>query len=156
MLRVYLKNQRGFTMIELVMLIFLLSLSVAIAAPSLDINGGQVNMAVIKVAQELNYAQNRAIVTGIPHGFRTTSSHGYEIYEGTTGNAIWNPSTGQPFNVDLNDYFNSVNFQGDYSVEFDALGRPDAAGDLTFVLSNGEETNTFTVEYNTGRVALPF
>jgi uncharacterized protein YjdB len=48
----------------------------------------------------------------------------------------------------------SVDFDGDPNVTFDALGAPDNASDGTVTVKSGDETYTITVAPVTGRVTV--
>lgn len=148
-------NSLGFTLLELVLIVFLLSLTGVGVLISWDLSQPALHGATLKVVKDIRYAQSRAMVTGKMHGFRTLSNSQYEIYQESVGNPIKDPATGQNMQFNLSDAFGNVIFQGTYQVEFDLMGSPTLGGGSTMGLQFGALNKSFTVENNTGRLNLP-
>ncbi len=128
-------NHKGFTLIELVMVIVLIGILAVVAAPNLgDMSGMKTGAFVDKLEANVRYAQNLAMSRNIRHRvyFNTAPApvpDGYAITN-NVGAIV----------EDLSVVLNS----GDYAgiqvvsplayVEFDSLGRPyDSSGNLTTV-----------------------
>lgn len=150
-----LKKQSGFTLVELFLVMMLMGLSTAALVTQLDFSETRVHTATLKVSKDIQFAQNRAMVTGVMHGFRTVTGTQYEIYEETPGNPVQDPSTGLNMLIDLTNTYGAVNFGDVYQVEFDGLGSPTLGGGAAVTLALGEVNRTFTVEDNTGHINLP-
>jgi len=149
-------NQAGLTLIEIVLVILFLGLCGVGLIGNIDLNDPtSVTTARNKVAHDVRFAQHRALVTGIAHGFRTLSTTSYEIYQQNPGNAILDPLDQTPMQVSLATYFQDTSFQQTYQVEFDAFGRPTIGGGNSITLINGTHNKNFTVTQNTGAVITP-
>ena len=150
-----LKKHSGISLLELIftlMLVSILGLSVISNSSTAD---PSVQSAMTKIVSDIRYAQDRAIITGITHGFRTISSNRYEIYQTTPGNPISDPSTSAPMQVNLDNDYKGVTFSGSYQVEFNNFGQPTTGGGSSVRLSKDTSSRTFTITQNTGLVQLP-
>lgn len=148
-------SNAGFTMIELLLTIVLMSLVFVFGAKGFDYSPAAVQHAMLKVASNLRYAQDRAIVTGKVHGFQTINNTTYQIYESVPGNLTVDPATMGPMQVDLNNSFKGVTFQGNYQVEFNSLGTPTMGIGVNIVMEKAGVTRTISVNGNTGTLNLP-
>ncbi len=149
-------NKAGMTVIEIILVILFLGLTGVGLLRNLDLSDPTaVTTARNKVAHDVRFAQHRALVTGIAHGFRTLSTTSYEIYQQTPGNAILDPLDQKPMQVSLATNFQDTSFQQTYQVEFDAFGRPTIGGGNSITLTNGTHNKNFTVTQNTGTVITP-
>jgi len=148
-------QERGSLVLELSVLMVLLGLFSVSFLLSVNPSSAAVQTALLKVTHELRYAQNRAMVTALPHGFRTLSPTRYEIYEQSPGNPTLNPSTQGPMQVDLSGDFKGVTFSGTYQIEFDSLGRPTIGAGTLYSLKNESTERSFGVTTNTGMLVLP-
>lgn len=129
------KNQKGFTLLELVIVMALLGL---IGTVTIPLFSGTDSMALDgasrKLESDLRYAQSLATTTGDVYGLRTTSSatnSTYEVYRVYDNSLVTSPYDRQPMQEDLDESFNGVFFQNQGHVTFDATGTP------TFVLGAG-------------------
>ncbi len=155
-------NHRGFTLIELVMVIVLIGIVAAFIAPQLgNVSATKAGSFAGKLRADIRYAQNlamtrnqRARVT-----FRTVPN-GYDVTQG--GNPVADPAIGGNLSVTLNtgDYvgvsISFIGFTGSY-VEFDSLSVPyDGGGALAaaknVTVTGGGSNYNVTVQPQTGAV----
>jgi MSHA pilin protein MshC len=143
-------NHKGFTLIELVMILVLIGIIAVFAAPKLG-NIATTNAGAFadKLRADIRYAQNMAMSTNRRYRvyFNTAPSPnpGYTVVNDANGNGTWgeagevvmDPAGSGDLNIALNagQYagitFSAVGFSGNY-VEFNALGVPyDSGGALT-------------------------
>jgi len=151
--------QSGFTLIELIMVIAALLIIAAIVAPRITgVTGTKVNGTARKIAADIRYAQQLAISTQTNHGvIFYNSSDTYSIYRGTTSTIITDSFTGGAYTVQLNTgNYEGVTLDGDYQVEFDALGSPVTGGGGSVTISAGGSApvRTISVAANTGKVSI--
>jgi type II secretory pathway pseudopilin PulG len=165
-----LNNDRGFTMIELVMIIVLLTIVAVVAAPRLaNIAGVKVSATARRLQADMAYTQNLAMTSNQRHRLVFPSTTSYEVRD-TSGALVTNPSSGGGFSVTTDSGITlSWSLNGDSAlnrgVEFDTLGRPYlyagsspsttniAAGTVT--VTGGGTTRTVTVQPQTGKVSTP-
>lgn len=150
-------NPSGFTLLELVLMMSLIAI-VSVGVYS-NISPRSMTMyvdaATLKVVHDIRFAQDRAMVTGRNHGFRSYSNNQYEIYDTSAGHPITDPSTQSDMVVSLGTDYPNVNFAANYQVEFDSLGSPVIGGGGSITLSNGTESKSFSLTSNTGLINLP-
>lgn len=144
---------KGFTLIELVLVIALLGIMVIGAQPFLPLSGESLDSASRKVRMDVLYAQERAIITGENHGVNFIVNGNYTIYRGTTANLINDPFRNTLFDEDLAE-FQNVSVGTNYQVEFDAHGRPVLGGGGSVTLTNGSDNKGVAVTANTGYVQI--
>lgn len=163
--------QRGFTLIELVMIITLLAILAAVAIPQFSGYGAiKQGNAVLKIASDIRYAQNRATTTQQRSRVSFTAND-YTInycanYTSSTCTcAAWSPVK----TIDLSSDFSGVTIgtMVGNCIEFDSLGRPyynagcanpatlctTSAGATVAVIYSGEANKTVTVQTQTGMVS---
>lgn len=147
----------GFTLVELVLTIILLGIfavSIIPAIPDTTISG--LLSACEKVKVDIRYAQTRATVTGVAHGFRVTGPSSYEIYNVETNNVIQSPHTQLPYQESLatimaNASFNSQNYQ----IEFSAVGSPSLGGGSLIQINGANNLNRqLTITASTGLITI--
>ncbi len=147
----------GFTLLELVLMMSLIGI-VSVGVYS-NMTPHSMNMyvdaAVLKVVHDLRFAQDRAMITGRNHGFRSYSTTQYEIYDTSAGNPITDPSTQGSMVINLNSDYPNVAFAATYQVEFNSLGAPVIGGGGSVTLGNGTESKSFSLTSNTGLINLP-
>lgn len=151
------RGERGFTLIELVVVIAVVGLLIWVALPRSFTADVKLHAAARQLQWDIRYAQELAMVKGRRHQIRFFSAthpsptNRYEIVT-STGNPVKNPLTGQSaYVVDFTSGpFSGVWLDTTTAVTFDARGRPDAG--YTITLSGGRKGITVTAE--TGRVAL--
>lgn len=155
--------QRGFTIIELVMVLILLAILAAVAIPRFSGYGGmKQGNAVLKIASDIRYAQNKATTTQKRSRVLFTGSTNYDIYSCATASQCPCASWILFSQVNLNNDYPGVTISsGVAEIEFNSLGRPDGAGsctalaaDVTVTVSySGETARTVTVLQQTGMVS---
>lgn len=167
-------NNRGFTIIELVMVIIVIAIIAAVAVPQFSRywTGIKLNNAVMKIASDIRYAQNRATTTQQRSRINFTGTATYDIkscpiaapYNTATckcpdpADNQWVSATGFP--IDLNNTeFKDVQITAAPTwLEFDSLGSPSispcgtATGTTITIQYSGSPKN-ITVTTQTGMVS---
>lgn len=166
--------QRGFTIIELVMVLILLAVLAAVAIPRFSGYGGmKQGNAVLKIASDIRYAQNKATTTQQRYriNFNSTTTYDIQFCNGIYNTAActcpaWvyatEPYTNGPFQVDLNNEFSGVTISSPAPgswLEFDSLGRPyvspcsaTSTGTTVTVSYSGETDRNIVIQAQTGMV----
>lgn len=154
-------DRKGFTLIELVMVIVLIGIIAAFVAPQLgNVFATKSGGLASKLRADIRYAQNLAMTQN--QRVRVTfAANSYSIT--IAGNPIADPATGRNYPVTLGagDYVGigiviPTGFSGDY-VEFDSLGIPyDGGGVLaaatSVTVTGGGSNYNVTVQPQTGAV----
>jgi MSHA pilin protein MshC len=149
-------NNRGFTLLELVMVIVLLGIIAFYAAPRLGtVASANAGVFVDKLRADIRYAQDVAMTRNKRVRVTIVSANAYSITD-AMGNPIVDPATGKNYVVTLGAgiSFGVISFNGNY-IEFDSLGAPyDGAGALTAAgtVSVMPGALTITVTPQTGAV----
>jgi Tfp pilus assembly protein FimT len=136
-------KERGFTVIELIMIIVLISIMAAVAVPKFGdyYNGITVGSAATKVAADIRFAQNRATTTQDRSRHRVVDATHYEVLycpdSGTNFDSAtcsctvaWayatDPTSQGNFQVDLSTEFPGVVITSPpgHCIEFNSLGVP--------------------------------
>ena len=161
----------GFTLIELVMIIVLLTLVAMTAAPRLaNILGVKASATARKLQADMVYAQDLAMTRNRRHRVVFPSTTSYEVRD-AAGTLATNPDGGGGFAVTMDPGITlSWSLNGDAAlnrgVEFDSLGRPyfysgvtpstvDLAAGTIKTWSGGTQQQTVTVQPQTGKVSAP-
>src|SRR4030067_328647 len=120
--------QRGFTLIELVMILMLIAILAAVAIPRFSSYGAtKQGNAVLKIASDIRYAQNRATTTQqrsqvsfTANGYTVNSCSNYT--SSTCICAAWSPVK----TIDLSTDYSEVTIATIVGncLEFDSLGKP--------------------------------
>jgi len=159
------KEERGYTLLELVIVVSVIALIAAIAVPALNSTGSdeKLNLAAEKVASAIRFARSEAIRTGEGHGLtvsQVTQQITVKKYDlstapiSTLGTLIhpidkqrydFNVSTGSTTQgvtiSNTHDVFNYTDLGGRRSLLFDAYGTPKwivGSGPTTHLLSDGK------------------
>jgi MSHA pilin protein MshC len=162
-------NHRGFTLLELIMIIVLIGTLAVFAAPRLgNISTIKTGAFVDKLRADVRYAQNLAMAQNRRYRiyFNTAPSPnpGYAVVNDANGNGAWggagevalDPAGNGMLSIALNNgqyagiTFSSIGFSGSY-VEFNSMGVPfDNAGALSvsknITISPGGATVTVTAQ----------
>jgi general secretion pathway protein H len=159
------ENARAFTLVEIIVVIVILAIAAAVVVPSLsDAADMKVLAGARRIAGDLEYAQNHAIATGEGVTIRffdkdDANANSYVVTN--TSGTLTHPITKTDYRVVFSDMegmdgliVDSVDFDGDPNVTFDALGAPSNAADGKVTIKYGGETYVITVVPVTGRVLV--
>lgn len=147
-------NQRGFSLVELVLITALIPIMIGVTLSSFNLSPQRVDQAARKVEADLRYCQHLAAAEEVNCGFQTNSLQVYQIYRQNPGALIRDPHTQQPMTVNLATFHAGVNFGANYQVEFNSLGRPVIGGGTLITLTDGQTTRQVTVLATTGYVQV--
>ena len=156
-------NQRGFTLIELIMILVLLGIIVVVVAPRLgDVPGTKASTFMDKLRADIRYAQNLAMTENRRYRVYVNTApspapNGYAVVNDVNTNGTWgeageiaqDPAGTGTMSVTLN--------AGDYTgitvstpvggyIEFNSLGSPTVGGGAVLTVSPGGTTVTITVQ----------
>jgi Tfp pilus assembly protein FimT len=159
-------GHRGFTLIELVLIILITVILVFAMIPRFDLSGNRAASAARKLVSDLRYAQQLANATQVRNGVIFNSATQYMVF---TSNDSSIPATDP-----LKGGSYIVNMAGDYAgvtlsnsltsgiVRFDSLGTPYegtngsqtalAAARTITVSAGGSIVRTITIQPNTGSI----
>lgn len=150
------KNRNGFTLLEVVTVIFILGIMAAVVAIKfLDINTVNLNSEADLFKSHLRYAQSRAMNTNTIWGINISSANQYSLFQnGNSADTVKLP--GQD-NLTLS-LPTGVSFGATGIISFDTWGRPytNAAGITAqsgarvITLSLGGSSKNITIIQNTG------
>ena len=145
--------QKGFTLIELVIVLGIISTLAAVAIPRFSSSDNTLIAQADRLARDLRHVQAMAMNQSRTLIFNVQSVTTYRVtFSGTT---ITDPATMQPYSVTLD---NNVTLSGT-DTEFDSMGRPVSIGSLlaterVFTLSGNSRTAAVTLYPVTGFVAV--
>ena len=145
---------RGFTLLELVMVIVIIGVLAAIAVPRMSLTDSSVHAQAAQIARDIRHVQMLAMSQGRTLTFQSLGSS-YRCVDSTSA-IITDPTTQQLFNFTLS---NGVTMSVG-AVNFDSLGRPVIGGalvsaaDIPFTVSGETQTSNITVSRVTGFVAV--
>lgn len=158
--RVRRRRPNGFTMLELLIVVFILGIAALTAVPMMSSAGSvQVRSAAHKIAADLAYAKSLAISRGQDYSVVfDVATESYQI-EDLLGIVVPHPvKKGSSYTVDLTNEgldrvdVTVVDFNGNPNVTFDPLGSPDNGGTIT-VTATGL-VMTVSVEPVTGYISV--
>lgn len=176
------KDERGYTLVELVIVVTILGVIAAIAVPAFSSGSDkQLQLAAAEFAAAMRFARTESIRVGAPHGFRQRSSTKrvrvfsldssvsppIPVYD------VYHPITKQLYDIKLDDhpfaFAETVNHSRTYrgacnsarNVYFDGNGTPRCADPETVLLEQfdvtltlGSTTRIVTLHGITGRVTV--
>lgn len=145
---------RGFTLLELVLVIALAALLAVAVIPRFTPSPSGIDAASRKIESDILYAQSLAMSRGVNHGINFVSGGSYVLYRGSVGIPILDPLTRQNFSEDLI-RFGRTEVANNFLLEFDPMGQPvlgGGGGGLTLV--NGSQTRRLAISPNTGHITV--
>ncbi len=156
------KNQKGFTLIELVIIIVVLIIIAAVAIPRMvEVASTKAAATAEKLKSNIRYAQELSMTQNRRYRvyFNTSPSPaaGYAVVNNADGDANWgeagefapDPAGIGNLSVTLNtgDYAGvTVSTPAGGYIEFNSLGRPTVGGGVTITVSPGSYTLTISAE----------
>lgn len=151
--RMHSPQQHGVTLIELVMVLVIIGVLAALAAPRLSLTDTSVHAQAAQFVRDIRHVQMLAMARGETLTFESLGGS-YRCTDSTLA-IITDPATQQPFTRTLD---NGVAATAG-SVSFDSLGRPVSAGVLrstavNFTMSGGAQSATLSVSPVTGFVTV--
>jgi MSHA pilin protein MshC len=153
-------GHRGFTLIELVMIIVLMAIIAAVAMPKLgNVTSTNAGAFVDKLRADIRYAQNLAMAQNQRYRVYVNTApaptpNGYAVVNVSTGAVAQDPAGRGTLSITLNagQYAGiTVNTPPGGYVEFNSLGASTAGADVTITV-NGDATLTVTITTQTGAV----
>lgn len=163
------ENQKGFTLIELVMMIVILGILALASIPKTAAEPRlKLEAACQKIALDLRYAQGMSLAQQVRFGVSfDPAAEAYFVYRVNTGTKAIDPQTRNNFDVSfvtLNEFkgidIASTNFSN--IMEFDSTGAPydgsgvilSSQGIITIQASGGAYSRTVRIEAKTGKVSV--
>lgn len=146
---------RGFTAVEALLTLAVAGI-LALAAVLLLPPVGEVtlNSAAIQVRNDIEYAQQNAMDTGQTSGVVFVDHGSYTVYQGTVSTPLSSPLTQASMIITLSTSYPGVAISGNYTVEFDRMGKPSVGGGGSITLTSTSSSKIITVTANTGRVKI--
>lgn len=146
---------RGFSAVEVLLTVSLLGI-LAVAAIYLIPPVGDVSLtaAAVQVRSDIEYAQRNAMTTGQTSGVQFVNNGSYTVYQGTTSTPLVSPLTRTNMITTLSGSYPGVSISGNYTVEFDRMGKPTTGGGGSITLALGNHIKIIRVTANTGRVTI--
>ena len=147
------RSDSGFSLIELIITLLLLSVIAVSIAPSWNTAGVNLNRQSDLLARNLRHAQALAIHRATALTIDLSAS-AYSVKDGAS--VITDPATGDPFTVTLED---GVTFSSFTDFDLDSLGRPSngvslISTDTTQTLTGGSRSRVITITPLTGSVSV--
>ena len=149
-------EQRGFTIVETLLASALLGvLGVAAVVMSPSAEPIRVISAARQIQNDIEYAKQNAMMTGVTSGVVFKKFNGYTVYQSTKDTPLTDPLTRSDMVVSLlaDDYPN-VKINTNYTVEFNSFGTPTTGGGDSIEVTDGTNSKTILVASNTGRVKI--
>ena len=137
---------RGFTLIEMVMVLVIVGAFSALAVPQMSPGDTTINAQADRFAQDLRHAQSLAMSQGRTLTLETVSPTRYRITDGGAPATVIRDPAGELLDVTLE---HGVVLTGP-TIRFDSLGRPRTAASLSTAVQNW----TFTSASRSAAIAL--
>lgn len=152
----FLRRTAGFTVIELILVVTLMMILSATLLSTFGVSGDEVSVAAKRVREDIEYAQDLAMIQGATFGFFAPNLTSYEIYEGAQGSPVRDPLTNADLNASLTGTYHTVYFgTPPPQIAFDADGIPSIMGSNLIVLTDGTQSKSLTINTVTGVITGP-
>ena len=139
-------QQRGFTLVELIMVIVIMGALSAVAVVKFNRDSFDVVAAAGELVQAIRYAQEKSMShSGATNYQIAISPTGYAVTQG--GAAITHPVTGA---LGYTKTWSGISADTTTTLTFNGYGDPGLGAPLTIILSKGAERDSVTVENVTG------
>jgi len=146
---------RGFTLMELVLVLAVLGImavAAVISAPSP--RAANLMAAARQVQNDIEYAKQNAMMTGVTSGVSFTQNANYIVYQNTTATPLTSALTKTSLNVTISAHYSNINLNDTYVVEFNGFGAPTTGGGGSVRVTDGTNIKTIVVTANTGMVKI--
>ena len=143
------RNPFGFTMVELMIVVFVLGIVAAVAIPSINssLDEMKLDSAAREIVSAIQYSQSLAIKKGIEYGVKfDKTTQTVTCYKKQGSETILHPIEKKPY---ILDFSGSENLQGveldvttfvGNKVEFNDLGEPSQSGSVTVECADLQKT----------------
>jgi prepilin-type N-terminal cleavage/methylation domain-containing protein len=127
MTRVYNPKQKGFTFIEIMIVITILAIIAAVALPTLSSTDyKKLDIAAQEIAQAIRFTRLESMRTGIPHGVfvdkDTDTVKAYSLESGTAVFNVYHPVDKKIYTLNIRSDANTKNIDlFDYNINFHSL-----------------------------------
>lgn len=143
---------RAFSLLEVVVVLFLIGILAFTAAPRIQSNHQQLYSAYSILRSHIRYAQMRSLSYGEQYGIRSDSRHSYVMFRTSSASTLPLPGGGTPYLLD-----ESITVTP-FSISFDSWGTPykgegqesPLASAFTITLSDSEESRKVIINAATG------
>ena len=162
-------GKKGFTLIELVLVIVIIGIMGLVVIPRIDLGGDRASAAARKIVSDIRYAKQLSNTTRLVHGVVFTSGS-YTVFQNDDpANPTRNPETGIGFLVRMSGDLDGVVLSPSLGlganmdvVKFNSLGRPfrrdgtpiDTVGGNQIIIAGGSVIKTVIIEPVTGKVSI--
>ena len=162
-------GQKGFTLIELVVVIVIIGIMGLVVLPRIDLGGDRASALARKIVSDIRYAKHLSNTTRGLHGVVFTTAS-YTVFQNDDpASPTLNPETGNEFLVRMGGNFDGVVLSPSLGlganmdvVKFNSIGRPfrrdgtpiDTAGGNQIIIAGGSVIKTVTIEPVTGNVSI--
>ncbi len=149
------RRERGFSLIELIVVIAVLAIVAGVAVPRfMNQQGIRSEAAARQLAADLRFSQRLAATFGTPCGVVVgEGGTSYTVFQGAGFAPAEDPLTREPFVVNLSEKYSTVAAPVGAAVTFDTRGRPSFSAGFGGSFTIGGRT--VAVEPETGAVRRP-
>lgn len=141
----FLKNHKGFTLIEMISVILVLGVISAVAIPAFDRGGVSATLSANTVQTDIQYIQELAMTRN-----KTISI----TFNASTDNYVITLDPGGVYPAETRDLPQGTTIQTGGTVTFNKYGERASGSDTSIVLESGGSTATVTIDQFTGRATV--
>lgn len=151
-----LRSTRGFTIMEIILVMTLMLILSSTLLTTFGVGSDELDVAAKRLREDLEYAQDMALIQGGNFGFYAPDLISYTIFETIPANPVIDPLTHAVMNTNLTQQYHIVHFANmPPRIDFDADGIPSIVGNNVITLTDGENSKVLTVNAITGLVTGP-